>query len=102
MTPSPSPAPVASHLRPSPARPGRCALWQRACVLGGVLLLGAGMLLCNVGCATVKPYERGIHSKRIMQPDPDPNERKLDTHAQEIREGSTGDPGLRGGGCGCN
>jgi len=68
----------------------------------GLVLLASTILTLGAGCATVKPYERGIHSKRVMQTDPDPAERKLDTHTQEIREGSTGDPSVNGGGCGCN
>ncbi len=54
------------------------------------------------GCATVKPWQREIHARRVMQPNPDPVEDGLDDHVQEYREGSAGGAGVGGGGCGCN
>jgi hypothetical protein len=54
------------------------------------------------GCAAVAPYERGLLASRVMRPDPDPAETKLDAHVAEYREGSMGGSGVSGGGCGCN
>jgi hypothetical protein len=53
-------------------------------------------------CTVVQPWQRGKLSTRVMQPDPDPDEQKLDGHVHEYREGSIGGSGVRGGGCGCN
>jgi hypothetical protein len=53
-------------------------------------------------CARVQPWQRELHGKRVMNPDPDAAERKLDAHVQEYREGSIGGTGVGGGGCGCN
>ncbi len=65
-----------------------------ACLLLAAAALG--------GCARVKPWQREVHGKRVMNPDPDPAERKLDGHVHEYREGSVGGSGVGGGGCGCN
>jgi hypothetical protein len=54
------------------------------------------------GCAVVKPWQREVHARRVMQPNPDPNEDRLDDHVQEYREGAIGGTGVGGGGCGCN
>ena len=66
-----------------------------ACVLACLAALTGG-------CARVKPWQREIHGKRVMNPDADSAERKLDEHVQEYREGSIGGSGVGGGGCGCN
>ena len=60
------------------------------------------LLLALSGCARVKPWQREIHGKRVMNPEADPAEKKLDGHVQEYREGSIGGGGVGGGGCGCN
>jgi MYXO-CTERM domain-containing protein len=54
------------------------------------------------GCATVKPWQREKLAKRKMQFGADPDERELDLHMQDAREGSSGGYGSAGGGCGCN
>ena len=72
--------------------PRRLAFLALLCLFGG----GVG------GCARVKPWQREIHGKRVMNADADPAERKLDGHVHEYREGSVGGTGVGGGGCGCN
>lgn len=54
------------------------------------------------GCTAVKPYERELLAKPIMQLQPDPDEDELDLHMLDAREGSSGGYGSAGGGCGCN
>ncbi len=73
-------------------------LWGRLWGLGLVLpvLLAAG------GCATARPWQRGILAKRCMLPSPDPAEETLEQHFFAYREGSAGGTGGTGGGCGCN
>ncbi len=65
------------------------------------LLLALAALAVS-GCARVKPWQREVHGKRVMNADADPAERKLDGHVHEYREGSVGGTGVGGGGCGCN
>jgi hypothetical protein len=67
--------------------------WRALAVVG---LLGLG------ACVRVRPWQREIHARPVMQADPDPAERLLDDHVTEYREGSVGGTGVRGGGCGCN
>jgi hypothetical protein len=54
------------------------------------------------GCAAVRPWEREILAKRVMQLDPDPTEVRLRESLMSYREGSTGALGSKGGGCGCD
>ena len=54
------------------------------------------------GCATVRPWERGILAKPCMLVSPDPEESKTEQHLLAYREGSAGGYGDSGGGCGCN
>ncbi|MBI2897948.1 MAG: DUF4266 domain-containing protein [Deltaproteobacteria bacterium] len=58
--------------------------------------------LAAPGCTRVHVWERETLAERAMRPEPDPPERKLDSHVHEYREGSTGGAGVGGGGCGCN
>lgn len=55
-----------------------------------------------VGCASVKPYDRGLLAKPKMQVEPNPESTKLEQHVYDYREGATGGYGSVGGGCGCN
>jgi hypothetical protein len=64
-------------------------------------LLVAGAL-AGAGCAPVKPFQRELLAKPIMQFQPDPYEDVLDLHMYEAREGAVGGYGSAGGGCGCN
>jgi len=57
--------------------------------------------LTGVGCATVKPWQRGQLANRCMQFDPDGGFAAFRGHWQESREGASGGAGLQGGGCGC-
>lgn len=61
-----------------------------------VLALAAG------GCVTVRPWEREILAKPVMQFDPDPTEVRLRESLLAYREGSAGALGSKGGGCGCD
>ncbi len=55
----------------------------------------------TLGCARVKPYERGWLADPIMTFDEDSREAKRNTSWVEAREGSTGGTGGAGGGCAC-
>jgi hypothetical protein len=57
--------------------------------------------MTGVGCATVKPWQRGQLANRCMQFDPDGGFAAFRGHWQESREGASGGAGLQGGGCGC-
>ena len=59
-------------------------------------------VVAAAGCARVKPWQRELHGKRVMNANADPAERKLDGHVHEYREGAVGGAGVGGGGCGCN
>ena len=59
-------------------------------------------LLCSQGCVMVRPHERALLSKRVMQPAGDRAEAKLDNHIYENREAAAGGGGSGAGGCGCN
>lgn len=54
-----------------------------------------------VGCAPVKPWQKGALAKNQMQFDPDPLEARFRRHVFESKEGSRGGNGAIGGGCGC-
>ncbi len=73
------------------------------------LLVAATVLL--PGCAAVrdfklepwvKPYERERLADPIMNFQRDGLSAKHFEHVREVREGSRGDNGVQGGGCGCN
>lgn len=69
------------------------------------LSLGLGLALVAisaVGCARVKPYERGRLAKSDMRWDGDAELLGGQHHATDYREGSNGGYGGGGGGCGCN
>ena len=65
------------------------------------------MVMCllmglNIGCSTVKPWERGTLSDYSMRPDRDPLNDALYEHIYFTREAASGGRGVGGGGCGCN
>lgn len=64
-------------------------------------LLLVAFALLTVGCASVRPWQRGVLADRCMQFDPDAGRVALQAHWQEAREGSAGGFGIQGGGCGC-
>ena len=74
-------------------RTRRTPLWVGAIALTGML---AG------GCATVKPWERGLLAKPEMQFVACPMLHGIDQHVYFSKEASTGGVGVAGGGCGCN
>lgn len=55
-----------------------------------------------VGCAGVKPWERGVLAEPTMQVDPYPIETMMNEHIYFSKEAATGGNSLGGGGCGCN
>ena len=63
--------------------------------------IAAGLL---GGCAMqpVQPWQRGHLAQWDMQWDPDPLQRAQEDHAHFSKEGSSGNIGAAGGGCGCN
>ena len=74
----------------------RCAPLRAALVLAALALLGA--------CSTtpVQPWERGRLARWDMRWDPDPLQAAANAHAHFSKEGSDGQIGAAGGGCGCN
>ncbi len=70
--------------------------------LAGLLLVAAGMLATEAGCATVKPYEREDLSRPSMDLSSEAGEARFQAHVFDSREGATGGRGSTGGGCGCN
>ena len=65
-------------------------------------LLVLAFATAGLGCATVRPWEREILAKPVMQLDPHPTEVRLRESLLSYREGSTGALGSKGGGCGCD
>lgn len=68
------------------------------------LLTAAGMLGALAGCATtpVQPWERGRLARWDMRWDADAKESAMTNHTYFSKEGTTGEIGAAGGGCGCN
>jgi hypothetical protein len=54
------------------------------------------------GCATVKPWQRGLLADPIMQPDRNPIQAAQIDHVYFSREAASGGRTVGGGGCGCN
>ena len=56
------------------------------------------------GCATtpVQPWERGRLARWDMRWDADGKEAAMTDHAHFSKEGTAGEIGAAGGGCGCN
>jgi len=56
------------------------------------------------GCATtpVQPWERGRLARWDMRWDPDPLQTAMREHTHFSKEGTNGEIGAAGGGCGCN
>jgi uncharacterized protein DUF4266 len=51
-------------------------------------------------CTAVQPWERDLHARADMQPDP--QDAAIDDHIYFSKEASSGGRGFAGGGCGCN
>ncbi len=61
-------------------------------------MLASGLL----GCARLKPWERGVLAREDMAWDPDPLRSRMRGHIFFSKEGSMPATGGGGGGCGCN
>jgi hypothetical protein len=70
--------------------------------LGRGIVLVAALCAASGGCATVKPWERGLLAKPEMQFVACPMLHGIDQHVYFSKEASTGGVGVAGGGCGCN
>ena len=81
-------------LSPSPPRTERALRW----LLALIALTSLG------GCATqtVQPWQRGRLARWDMRWDPDPLQAAMGQHAYFSKEGTAGEIGAAGGGCGCN
>ena len=66
-----------------------------------LFVLAAG-LFGAVGCAHVKPWQRGTLADPVMRADRDPIGTLMDEHIFFSREAASGGRGVGGGGCGCN
>ncbi len=66
-----------------------------------VVLLALALL---AGCATapVQPWDRGRLARWDMRWDPDTLKTAMSNHTYFSKEGTTGEIGAAGGGCGCN
>jgi hypothetical protein len=81
-------------LSPSAPRTERALPWLAAAIA----------LACLAGCATqtVQPWQRGRLARWDMRWDPDPLQAAMNQHAYFSKEGTSGEIGAAGGGCGCN
>lgn len=85
---------------------GECANREiRRAVTRGVLILTA--LLSLSACKfldpkPLKPWDRDILARPVMQPDIDPMETLMDEKIYFSKEASRGGSSIGGGGCGCN
>lgn len=59
------------------------------------------LALLFAGCATVKPWEKGLLGDPVMMIDSNPLEKGIFEHHLDYREGSVGGTGAQSGGCGC-
>lgn len=65
-------------------------------------ILLAWLLLGLSSCARVRPYERETLAHPQMRASPWPEVELAEEHMRDVREGTGGANGSRGGGCGCN
>jgi len=72
-------------------------MMRRAMVAALIIALATAL-----GCAPVKPYQRGRLAKPKMQLQRDAQATEIEQHVYESREGSAGGHVGTGGGCGCN
>jgi hypothetical protein len=75
----------------------RCRTIHRAI---GVLAIAATLAACAT--KPVQPWERGHLARWDMRWDPDRAQAAMREHTYFSKEGSTGQIGAAGGGCGCN
>jgi hypothetical protein len=67
-----------------------------------LILLLVSIYVTTHGCAAVKPYQREYLADPIMSFEANKEERMMERHFIETREGSIGGYGGAGGGCACN
>ncbi len=67
-----------------------------------LLFLVGAVAALTPGCASVKPWQRGMLADRVMRADRDPAGLALTEHVYFSREAASGGRGVGGGGCGCN
>jgi len=72
---------------------------QRAVVLG---LLLACHLALGVGCANVRPWERGTLARALMRGPDDALRARFQAHVERVREAMVGASADAGPSCGCN
>lgn len=60
------------------------------------------LIVGNLGCTSVSPWERGNLAKEEMSLSPNANLNKFRDHVFTSKEASQGGHGGSGGGCGCN
>jgi hypothetical protein len=65
------------------------------------LLALLALSLC-IGCATLKPYERGELMTSVMMETPDSLEVSFEVHVHRTREAMAGAELGEGAACGCN
>jgi len=92
---------LSDSLPPASERRARSSHWISARLGRGIVLLSA-LSAASGGCATVKPWERGLLAKSEMQFIACPTLHGIDQHIYFSKEASTGGVGVAGGGCGCN
>jgi hypothetical protein len=68
-----------------------------------VLLAALGVIVgAQIGCASVKPWQRKTLADYTMRGDRDPMGEGIADHIFFSREMASGGKGVGGGGCGCN
>jgi len=67
-----------------------------------LILISTISCLSLSSCASIKPWQRDILSKKEMQFNSTKINAAMDTHFYYSKEGSSGGSGFSGGGCGCN
>ncbi|MCO6430086.1 MAG: DUF4266 domain-containing protein [Deltaproteobacteria bacterium] len=67
-----------------------------------LLIAAVALIVAILGCAEVKPWQKGNLAKSHMAFDTDPAESRFTQHVYTSKEGSHGGYGIGGGGCGCN
>lgn len=66
------------------------------------VLILIGLLMASCATTPVQPWERGRLSRWDMRWDSDPMLAAAYEHAHFSKEGTSGEIGAAGGGCGCN
>jgi hypothetical protein len=67
-----------------------------------ITLITAAIVLAGCATSPVQPWERGRLARWDMRWDPDPLQAAMTKHSYFSKEGTSGEIGAAGGGCGCN